>query len=329
MKIYEVTPESYTDAGPSDLVRLEPLPGQVAPIVERQKLDLLVAGITTGSRIHVSGPTGTAKTLTIRTLLFRPSNFETICTVLGIPLLPLAVYSCQIGRFDGPSELIFRRTARGGDIFDEDSILVKALKEQDKRKSENYAVILLPELGRALSEAIQGALVELISDTVLLDSDRRLLLTDHVCWLTDSNYADTTGEYSLVRLDQALSRRLSLSIEMFHPGEEQECAILRTLVPGSAPEELARIVRLAAGVRRARAERSLMDVPPPALDACAAFLRMRAKLPHVPVENLVFSTVLANCAPADRSRAGDLFANTFGVARAAGSQNPAGDPSTL
>ncbi len=322
MKIYELTQENYSNAGYSDLVRLEPLPGQVAPIVERWKLDLMVAGIVSGSRLHVSGPTGTAKTLTIRSLVYRPSNFETICRALGLPLLPLTVYSCQIGRFDGPSEIVFRRTAtKRGEIVDEDSILVKALKEQDGRRGQNYAVILLPELGRALSEAIQGALVELISPTVLLDSERRLLLVDHVCWLGDSNYADTTGEYSLVKLDEALHRRLSIAVEMFHPGEEQECAILKTLVAESDPEELVRIVRLASDVRKARAERSLLSLPPPSLDGCAQFLKMRRMLPHVQVETLAFSTVLSSCAPADRPKAGDMLAKIFGVtARSSGSE---------
>ncbi len=320
MKIYTTEPKSYRAAGPGDLVRLEPLPGSHPPIVERQKLDLLVRGVTEGARVHLSGETGTAKTLTIRTLLLRDENFHNICEALERPRRTLQVYSCPLSRFDGPAELTFRRGIRDHNTVDEDSLLITALKEQDGRAGDGYAAILLPELGRTQSELIQGALVELIGDSVLLDTENRLLHVPHVAWVADSNYAGT-GTFSLVTQDDSLRRRFDISIEMGHPEEEQECTILEHLVPEAKAEDVAAIVRLGSEVRSARREGGLLSVPPPTLFGYEQFLRTRLDLPHLPPDVVAFATVLGHCGDDDRSLAADLLARTHGVA--AGDENEA------
>ncbi len=309
MQIYQVTPEEYRKAGPEDLVRLEPLDGCVAPIVERQKLDLLVRGVVRGGCVHVSGETGTAKTLTIRTLLLNPANFHSICKA------PLEVYSCPISRFDGPPELSFRRAIKDGTTYDEDSLLVEALKKEDGRAGKRYAAVLLPELGRTHYEMIQGALVELINDAVLLDNERRLLRVEHVAWVADSNYAADEGgaNFSLVSFDDALRRRFSTSIEMGHPSQEQECAILQTLVPEAPEPEVAAIVRLGAETRSSRRDGALLSVPPPTLYGYAEFLRTRLELPHLPADVVAFASIFGHCSEEDRALAADLLARTHGV----------------
>ena len=313
MKIYTTEPTSYRAAGPGDLVRLEPLPGSHPPIIERQKLDLIVRGITEGARVHISGETGTAKTLTIRTLLLREENFHNICEVLGRPRRPLTIYSCPLARFDGPGELTFRRAIKDGTTYDEDSLILAALKAQDGQAGKTYAAVLLPELGRTQSEMIQGALVELIGDAVLLEAEGRLVHVPHVAWVADSNYAGT-GTFSLVTQDDSLRRRFDISIEMGHPAEEQECTILEHLVPQAVPEEVAAIVRLGSEIRAARRDGGLLSVPPPTLFGYEQFLRTRLDLPHLPPDVVAFATILGHCADEDRALAGDLLARTHGVA---------------
>jgi MoxR-like ATPase len=313
MKIYTTEPASYRAAAAGDLVRLEPLPGSHPPIVERQKLDLLVRAVVEGARIHLSGETGTAKTLTIRTLLLREENFHNICEALGHPRRPLRIYSCALARFDGPAELTFRRGIKDNATVDEDSLLVAALKEQDGQAGQAYVAILLPELGRTQSELIQGALVELIGDTVLLEADDRLLHVPHVAWIADSNYAGT-GNFALVPLDDSLRRRFDLSIEMGHPAEEQECAILEHLVPQAPADDVKAIVQLGSRIRDARRDGGLLSVPPPTLFGYEQFLRTRLDLPHLPPDMVAFATVLGHCAEDDRALAADLLARTHGVA---------------
>lgn len=327
MDIYSTDPKEYRQAGPEDLVRLEPLDGCVAPIIERQKLDLLVRGVVKGGCIHVSGETGTAKTLTIRTLLLNPANFRAICAALEYPERPLHVYSCPVSRFDGPAELTFRRAIKDGCTCDEDSLLIEALKAEDGHAEEQYAAILLPELGRTHSEMIQSALVELINDSVLLDSERRLLRVPHVAWLADSNYSANQGgaNYTLVSFDDALRRRFSTSIEMSHPTTEQECAILHTLVPEVTEEDVAAIVRLGSEIRSARREGGLSSVPPPTLYGYAEFLRARLDLPHVPVDVTAFATILGHCSNEDRAAAADLLSRTHGVAAVSEDEAEGGD----
>ena len=315
MQIYAVTPEEYRNAGPEDLVRLDPLDGCVAPIIERQKLDLLVRGIVRGGCIHVSGETGTAKTLTIRTLLLNPRNFHDVCEALGYPRKDLEVYACSVGRFDGPAELTFRRAIKDGTTYDEDSLLIEALKSEDGLSGKRYAVVLLPELGRTHSEMVQGALVELINRVVLLESERRLLHVEHVAWVADSDYAASSGgaAFSLVTLDEALRRRFSTSIDMGHPSQEQECAILRTLVPEAPPGDVAAVVRLGAEVRSSRRDGALLSVPPPTLYGYEEFLRARLDLPHLPADVVAFATLFGHCSADDRPLAADLLARTHGV----------------
>ena len=325
MPIYSTKPKDYSKAGPSDHVVLEALPGSPAPIVERNKLDMLVSGIVSGGRIHVSGETGTAKTLTIRTLLLNRTNFHNICKALGVPKLPLSVYSCSVALVDGPPELAFRRSIKDGTTFDEDSTIVQALKEQDGKEGKEYAAILLPELGRTHSEAVQSALVDMITDAYLLQATSQILRVGHVAWVADSNYADQEGLYTLVAFDDALRRRFNVNLSMNHPVQEQECAILGHLVSSAPEDEIARIVALGSKIRQKKKDGALQSVPPPTLYGYAEFLRMHTRLPHVPVDTVAFATILGHCSDEDRSLAGNLLSTTHGVAAQLEDQGEEGD----
>jgi len=301
------------------------MPGSPAPIVERHKLDMLVTGVANGGRVHVSGETGTAKTLTIRTLLLNESNFHNICKALGLPKRPLSVYSCSVALVDGPPELTFRRSIKNGTTFDEDSTIVQALKEQDGKKGKEYAVILLPELGRTHSESVQGALVDMITEAFLLQEESRVLKVGHVAWVADSNYADQEGLYTLVAFDDALRRRFNVNLSMNHPVQEQECAILARLVPGAPEEEIAKIVSLGSKVRLKKKDGALQSVPPPTLYGYAEFLQLHTRLPHIPVDTVAFTTILGHCSDEDRSLAGNLLSQTHGVAAQIEDQGEEGD----
>jgi len=313
MSVFSIRPDEYRNAGATDLIRLEPLPGEDAPLIQRWIVDSIVEGVTDAARIHVSGETGTAKSLLLRTLFYQPLNFDCVCEALGIPLRPLKVYVVPITQFDSPNELISRRAIRDGSTCDEESRLVTALREQDGKGGQMYAVIWIPELGRTHSDAIQGALVDLISDVVLLDGGDTVLRVGHVAWAADSNYADTAGTFSLCEYDDALHRRWNCSITMNHPEEVQECEILSSLYPEAPAAEVAKIVALGSKIREKKRDGAFLSVPPPTIYGYRRFLRQRVRLSHLPVEKLLFGTVLGHCSHEDETAARDLLADTYGI----------------
>jgi energy-coupling factor transporter ATP-binding protein EcfA2 len=230
--IYRVhMPDEYRKAGPTDLVELLPPPGGNPLFFPKSIVEVLVYGIVRHEFIHLSGPTGSAKSSLLEALHLVPENFSGICTALGYEVRPLRIYPIEMATFEAPGELYQRRALKDGTTYDEKSRLVLSLEEANRCRGRQYPLIWLREIGRVHSSSVQGGLLNLMtkSDIVLPDGTR---IDGHgISWVADSNYqAEHDSTHTLVTLDDALKRRFSINLALNYLTAEEEVQVLHQIL---------------------------------------------------------------------------------------------------
>jgi len=312
-------PEEYSQAGPSDLMELLPAPGQHPLFFPKHILESLVYGICHFEMIHLSGPTGTAKSSVLEALSRVPENFLAICRGLGFPLLPLKIYPIEMATFEAPGELYQRRSLKDGSTYDERSRLVQALEEAVQLQGKYYNLIWLREIGRVQSASVQGGLLNLMHRGEILLPDGSRLDGRAIAWVADSNYqSEHDATHTLCVLDDALKRRFSLQLTVGYLDAAAEVKVLDYIlredgVESCAPETLVQIVRLGQAIRQQRAEGNLLSVPPPTIYGYLALLRMYLRLPHLDLRQAAASTILGHASQDDQKVAASVFAQVFGL----------------
>jgi hypothetical protein len=224
-------PGEYRKAGPNDLIELRPVPGQNPLFLPKWFLEVLVYAIANSEIIHVSGPTGSAKSSVIEALHLVPENFQTICAGLGFRPLPIKLYAIEMATFEAPGDLYQRRSLQGGTTFDEPSRLVQALEHASQANGKVYPLVWLREMGRVHSSSVQGGLLNLMSKYDILLPDGRRLNGSKVSWVADSNYqAEGDSTHTLVTLDDALKRRFTINLTLDYLDPLQEIQVLHHVI---------------------------------------------------------------------------------------------------
>ena len=231
-RVYSIDqPDAYRKAGPTDLIEMLPVSGANPLYMQKWFLETLVYGIINAELIHLSGPTGSAKSSVIEALYREPANFEAICEGLGYPVKPLRVFPVEMPIFEAPGELFQRRALKDGSTYDEMSILVKALKEGAELIPESFVLIWLREMGRVHSSSVQGGLLNLMTKGDIWLPDSSVIDARQIGWIADSNYqAEHDDRHALVLLDDALNRRFSLQLNLEYLPAEQEEQVLNHIL---------------------------------------------------------------------------------------------------
>jgi hypothetical protein len=309
----------YKKAGPTDLVKLLPVDGCNSLFIQKWLLETLVYGIASCEFIHLSGPTGSAKTSLMEALYLRQENFRSVCQALGFVDKPLGLHPIEMVIFDTPGELVQRRALKNGTTFDERSPLVEALVQADQKRRECYQTIWLREMGRVHSASIQGGLLDLMTRGDIVLPDGNHMQGAGFSWVADSNYqAESDATHTLVTFDDALRRRFTINLTLDYPSAEQEVLILHHLVkdgqlPAIGNELVVKVVALGQAIRRHRIEGNLLSVPPPTLYGYQALIRMVHSLPHLSLHQIAAATLLGNANPEDQKLVSSVFNEVFGL----------------
>ena len=313
-------PASYSMAGPTDLLALAS-PGGPHPIyITKEIVDTLVYSVCSGKLVHLSGPSGSAKTSLLEALAADPANFDIPCRALGFEPKPLKLYPIEMCRFETPGEVLARRALRQGETYDEPSELVKALISAAEEGAESYPVMWLREMGRVHSSAVQGGLLDLMtkSDIVLPDGAR--IQASRIAWVSDSNYAASDEDlYTLVPLDAALNRRFSVNIRLDYLLPEQEVEVLQQIATGSLglgefeDARIQKVVKLGQKIRALREEGELRSLAPPTIYAYLTFLEMSNRLTGLSLYDVAKTTLLGNASREDGKQIPGLFSDVFGL----------------
>jgi MoxR-like ATPase len=230
--VYRVNePKEYQKAGPTDLIELLPVPGGNPLFLFKWVIETLVYGIVSHEFIHLSGPTGSAKSSLLEALYLVAENFHGISSGLGFTALPLKLYPVEMATYEAPGELFQRRSLKDGTTFDEKSRLVEALEDGAKSHGKCYPLIWLREIGRVHSSSVQGGLLNLMTkgDIVLPDGSR--IDGRGIAWVADSNYqAQQDSTHTLVTLDDALKRRFTINLTLDYLTAQQEVQVLQHIL---------------------------------------------------------------------------------------------------
>ena len=311
----------YQKAGPSDLIKLLPVPGSNALFLPKSLIELMVYAIVNHEIVHLSGPTGSAKTSLIEALYLVPENFQAICMALGYESRPLKVYPIEMATYESPGEIYQRRALRNGTTFDEDSGIVQALKQAAEEEGEFYQLIWLREIGRVHSASVQGGLLDLITKgDITLPNGERMNARD-IAWVADSNYqAESEATHTLVTFDDALKRRFTINLTLDYLSAEQETQVIEHLTEqqeeqSSNQELVLHTVRLGQTIRRNKLDGNLPSVAPPTIYGYLSFLRTAQALPHLSLQQIAMSTLLGNASPEDQKQVSGVLNEVFGFQR--------------
>ncbi|MEW6600127.1 MAG: hypothetical protein AB1499_04075 [Nitrospirota bacterium] len=320
-RVYHIYKQGeYKKAGPTDLIELRPAVGNHPLFIPKHILETLVFGITSRQFVHLSGPTGSAKSSLIEALYLVPENFHNVCTALGLPVRPLHLYPVEMATYEAPGELYQRRALRDGTTYDEKSRLAMALEDAEKNGKKQHSLIWLREIGRVHSSSVQGGLLNLMTkgDIVLPDGAR--INGNIISWIADSNYqAEHDSTHTLVTFDDALKRRFSINLTLDYLSAEQEVQVLEHIfreTGGSGKINLdliVKVVQLGNVIRQQRGEGNLRSITPPTIYGYIAFLRMANALPHFSIQQVAQVTLLGNASMDDRKKASSVFNEVFGL----------------
>lgn len=217
-------------SGNNDMVELLPLPEKPTLFMTRWILDVLVAGIVNHETIHLSGPTGSAKSSLIEALCMVPDNFTAICRNVGLKPLPVKLFPVEMAIYETPGELYVRRSLRDGNTYDEKSLLLASLETAASVKDAYYPVIWLREMGRVHSSSVLGGLLNLMTKRRVACPDGTHFDSAQVAWIADSNYqAESEATHMLVTLDDSLKSRFSINLTLDYLSPQQEVTILKHL----------------------------------------------------------------------------------------------------
>jgi len=312
-------PREYQKAGPSDLIKLLPVPNTNPLFLAKWIPETLVYGIVANEIVHLSGPTGSAKTSLIEALSLVPENFRAISEALGFPCKELKLYPIEMATYEAPGELYQRRALKNGCTYDELSGLVQALREAAKANGQYHHLIWLREIGRVHSASVQGGLLDIVTKGDIILPNGEHIDGRGIAWVADSNYqAESDATHTLVTFDDALRRRFTINLTLDYLSAEQEAQVLHHLVADGQLKPvndalIAKIVRLGQVIRRHRSEGSLLSVPPPTIYGYLAFLRMVQALPHLSIQQVATATLLGNASPDDRKLSSGVFNEVFGL----------------
>lgn len=311
-------PEEYKSAGPYDLIALLAVAGANPLFIQKAILESIVYGIVHVEFIHLSGPTGSAKSSLVEALSREPENFRLVCNYLGLEYRPIHIYEIEMALFDTPAELYQRRSLNERGTFDEESVLVRALKDSANRSKKYYPVIFLKEMGRVHTASIQGGLLDLMtrSDISLPNGDK--VKGGKVSFIADSNYqALEDAQHTLVTFDDALKRRFTVNVMLDYLSEKEERAVLHhILIHQDGAEEVdkemvKKIVRLGQMVRNYRAEGNLLSVVAPTIYGYLTCYRMARKLSHLGLQIIIMNTILGNASKDDLRMVETLIQTVF------------------
>jgi hypothetical protein len=318
--VYKISNLSaYRKAWPDDLVELNPVPSGHPLFFRKWILEAVAYGICHAEFIHLSGPTGTAKSSLIESLVLEPGNFLAILRGMGLPEKPLRVFPVEMAAFETPGDLYSRRALSDGTTYDEKSALVEALEQAAAAKDEAYPLIWLREMGRVHSPSVQGGLLDLMcKGSILLPGGARIS-GDRIAWIADSNYqAEHDATHTLVTFDDALKRRFSMNVTLDYLPAEMETAVLDHLMkraggPSVSRDLIVKVVALGQEVRRLRSEGQMQSVPPPTLYGYLSFLRMAQSMPKMPHPQIALVTVLGNAGLDDQKAKAAVLNQAFGL----------------
>ena len=311
--------ETYTMAGPEDFIRLLPIPGCTSIILPKWQIETLAYGMISSEFVHLSGPTGAAKTSVIESFHLVPENFKHLCRALGIPFKPLRLYPVEMVQFDTPGELLTRRALDNGSTYDEKSILVQALLDAHECRDVCYPTVWLCEIGRVHSASIQGGLLNLMTRNDIHLPGGKRIPGRGIAWIADSNYqAENDSTHTLVTFDDALRRRFTVNLTLDYPSASEEEMILKHLrdleeIPPVEDELITKIVVLGQEIRKHKSEGNLPSVSPPTIYGYEAFLRMAHSMPHLNLRQLAIATLLGNASAEDNKRLAVVFSGVFSL----------------
>jgi hypothetical protein len=311
--------KEYRMAGPTDLIQLLPAPGSNSLFIQKWRIETFFYGIVHHEFIHLSGPTGSAKTSLIEALYLVPENFGSLCKSMGIDNKPFKLFPIEMVIFDTPGELIQRRGLNKGTTFDELSPLVSALREADNMHEKSYPAVWLREIGRVHTASIQGGLLNLMTKGEIILPGDEYLDGNQIAWIADSNYqAENDSIHTLVTFDDALKRRFTINLTLDYPSPEQEVLILQYLIQeGQIPlvdnELITKVVKLGQVIRRHRTEGNLQSVAPPTIYGYMSFIRMAHALSHLSLQQVAVATILGNASLEDQKLVSSVFNEVFGL----------------
>lgn len=297
---------AYCKAGPTDLIEMIPAENDHPLYFPKYLLETLIESIIHGDFIHLSGPTGVAKSSLIENLQKVPENIKTICKSLNQEYKPLKVHPIEAAKYETPGEWYVRRSLNNGSTCDEDSELVKALLEADSSRNEYCHLIHLREIGRTHSSSVQGGLLNLMTKNDICLSGGRNIRGRGIGWIADSNYqAVSDSVHTLVTLDDALKRRFDSNITFNYLTSGDEEIILDRIVrktPGLQPdtELTAKIVALGNMIREQRAEGNLQSLVPPTLYGYMGLYRKAQLLKHLNFKIHAQTTLMGNASNDDQ-----------------------------
>lgn len=307
----------YLKAGPEDLLQLLPVPGGHPLFIIKRILETLIYALVNAEFIHLSGPTGSAKSSLIEALYRVPENFHPVCQALGFSMEPLEVYPIEMAIYETPGELYQRRSLENGTTFDEKSMLIRALERAAATKDDCHPVIWLREMGRVHTSSVQGGLLDLMTKDDIFLPDGRRINGQGIAWVADSNYqAEEDSTHTLVTLDDALKRRFTVNLTLDYLSPEQEVQVLGYIFKNGKepnPDLLAKVVKLGKLIRQKRSEGNLQSLPPPTIWGYIAFIRMAQALPQMSLQQVSMATLLGNANLEDLKVIPSLMNEVFGL----------------
>jgi MoxR-like ATPase len=308
----------YKSAGPDDLIELLSEPGTNQLYIPKNILEIVVYGIVNHEFIHISGPTGSAKSSLVEAITREPENFRLLCKYLKYPYKPVIVYEIEMAIFDTPAELFQRRSLNEKGTFDQESVLVTALKDAVKNSGDHYPVIFLKEMGRVHSASIQGGLLNLMTKSRIVLPNKESIPGGKVCFIADSNYqAAEEAQHTLVTLDDALKRRFSINVMLDYLSEKEERSVLEHILKKRNgdreidTELIKKIVKLGQLVRQYRTEGNLLSVTAPTIYGYLTCYEMAKALPQTGIPVIVLNTILGHASRDDLRMVETLIQNAF------------------
>ncbi len=319
-RIFDISDEQeLSNAGPEDLIRLLPLESHNPLFLTRKFLEILTYSISNAELIHLSGPTGSAKSSIIEALM-SPANFLSLCRLNGCEdSRPLAVYPIEMVTFESPAEIYQRRSLKDGSTYDEKSTLIQALEDASKNKKKYRPLIWLREIGRVHSAAIQGGLLNLMQSPSITLPDGHTLDTSGIAWIADSNYqASENATHTLVTFDDSLKRRFSINLTLDYLPAVQEEQIIRQFaeelnIDPEINKIIPGIIKLGNNIRQQKLDGSLKSIGPPTIYGYLSLLRLLKKLPEIDLYDAICATMLGHAGPEDSETGTTLFYEVFGI----------------
>jgi hypothetical protein len=324
-KVYDIqNREEFNMAGSYDLIKMVPVEGSHPLFIQKYILEILTWGIANKEFIHLSGPTGSAKSSLVEAISRQPENFRLLCQYLGLAYKPIVLFENDMVLYETPGELYQRRSIKNHETIDLESFLVRSLSIGMTKCSAHYILIYLKEMGRVINATIQNGLLNLMSKSTIVLPNQQKIDGSQISYIADSNYqASEDAEHTLVQFDTALKRRFTLNIHLEYLSEQDEIVVLQqVLEPGYKKLDkklIENIVRLGKVVRQYKAEGTLTSVVPPTIYGYLTCYRMAVSL-SVNTEIVIMNTLLGNASTEDQKLADSIIQNVFNSTRTSKSQ---------